>query len=244
MITQKNKVTGFLFLFYLGTISLTAEQDAPQAQILYIRHGEVPGNDSHDRSTYLYTGCRTDESLTEKGRDQANQCAMALFTLQKEGRIDKITAIYASNLKRARETAAPIGEMLGLDVHVRHNLREIDWGCAEGQLVQKMADEWEEKEDRIHSLYPDRTIRWDHLPVFEGAETYNALLYRTLEELKMIIEHHETGTMLIIGHGRVLKTLIAHAKDSEKEILYPSNCGIAEFSYSSKEGLRFIKILR
>ncbi len=156
--------------------------------------------------------------------------------------IGKVTAIYASDLKRAMETAKPIAEELGLDIQLRHDLREISWGCADGQLVQKMTEEWEPIEDQVKQLYPERKMRWDHVPVFQGAETYNALLNRSVKELKAIGEAHQGQTVLIIGHGRVLKTLIADARNSDKNIPYPANCGIAEFTYSSDEGLRFVKV--
>jgi len=238
-----SKVTVWVIsLFCIKTVCVLAEKSPAQTQFLYVRHGEVPGNDASDPSTYSYTGSGTDASLTKKGVDQASQCAVTISHLQEQRRIGKVVAIYASDLKRARETAKPIAQELGLDVHLRHNLREISWGCVDGQLVQKITREWEEVEERVRESYPDRKVRWNYLPVFESAETYNALLNRTLEELKTIAEAHEAGTILIIGHGRVLKTLIAEAKDTEENIPYPANCGIAEFTYSSEDGLQFIKV--
>ena len=226
-----------LSLFYVGTVPILAE-----TRLLYIRHGEVPGNDPHPER-YIYTGSGTDDSLTEKGRIQAEECAKKFFHFQTSGALGKITAIYASNLKRARETAEPIAKALGIAIQFRHNLREIYWGCADGQLVQKMAEEYQAMEEQVKRQYTDRKIRWDYLPVYPGAETYNALLKRTQEELEQIAQMHPGETVLIIGHGRVLKTLIADCKQSGEKIPYPSNCGIAEFNYSLQEGLSFIRIL-
>lgn len=210
--------------------------------MLYIRHGEVPGNDP-DPSVYIYTGSGTDSSLTEKGKEQAEKCAKTILDLQKSGFLGKISAVYASNLKRAQETAEPIAKALELDVQLRPNLREISWGCADGQLVQKMTEEWGNLEQEVKQRYSDRRMRWDYLPVFQGAETYNALLHRTLEEFEQIAESHRGETVLIIGHGRVLKTLISEALNSEEKIPYPPNCGIVEFDYSPNEGLRLVKVL-
>src|ERR1700738_2030335 len=199
-----------LSFFYIGAAPLMAEDDA-QTQVLYIRHVEVPGNVLHP-DTYIYTGSGTDESLTEKGKIQSKECAKKILHLQKSGALGKITAIYASDLKRARETAEPISQALGLPIQVRHNLREIYWGCADGQSVQKMAEEFEALEEQVKQRYPDRNMRWDYLPVYPGAETYNALLKRTQEELKTIAQMHRGETVLIIGHGKVLKTLIADCR--------------------------------
>jgi broad specificity phosphatase PhoE len=229
-------------LFFFITIAPTfAEEDFSTTRLLYIRHGEVPGNDPNP-AIYIYTGSGTDDSLTEKGKTQAEKCAKTISSLQKSGVLGNITAIYASDLKRAIETSKPIAEELGLSVYLRHDLREISWGCADGQLVKKMTEEWKAAEHQIHQQYPDRKIRWDYLPVFESAETYNALLSRNIKELQTIGETHKGQTVLIVGHGRVLKTLIADARDSEEKIPYPANCGIAEFIYSSDEGLSFVKV--
>lgn len=209
---------------------------ASETRFLYVRHGEVPGNNPHP-DAYLYTGCQTDESLTENGRLQAKTCATRL------AKLGKINALYSSDLKRAIETATPIGEKLGLTIQIRHELREIDWGRADGQLVQKMSEQYGALEDEMKHKYPDRKIRWDYLPVFEGAETYNELLNRSLQELKAIAAHHPDETVLIIGHGRVLKTLIADSMGREDKIPYPPNCGIAEFIYSEDKSLQFVKIV-
>lgn len=220
--------------------SLSSSQDF-KTRLLYIRHGEVPGNDANDPNTYAYTGSGTDDSLTAKGKIQAEACAKKISELQKNGKLGKITAIYASPLKRAQETAAPIAKEVGLNVQTRPNLREIYWGCADGQLVQKMKEVWEAEEKKINAI-PVRKIRWDHLPVFKGAETFNALLSRSQEEFKEIAEQHKGETVIIVGHGRALKTLIADAKDSEVGIPYPSNCGIAEFAYSPTPGVSFVEV--
>ncbi len=217
------------------------EESSLKTRLFYIRHGEVPGN-IPGPFTYIYTGCHTDESLTEKGKGQAEKCAKTISDLQTREILGEIGGIYASDLTRAIETAEPIAKELGLVVELRQNLREIYWGCAEGQLVQKMTDEWKAVESQVKQQYPERRMRWDHLPVFLNAETYNALLERSVKELEAIARQHEGKSVLIIGHGRVLKTLIADAMDSEDNIPYPKNCGIAEFTYSADEGLRFVKV--
>lgn len=225
----------FFLLFIVSSFS------GEKTRILYIRHGEVPGNDPRPEM-YIYTGCGTDDSLTEKGRGQAEKCAKTILNLQNRNSIGLVTAIYASELKRAVETAKPIAQKLGLEIQSRCGLREIDWGYADGKLVRKMEEEWGDVEREVKRQYPDRKMRWDHLPVFPNSETYNALLERSLEELKSIGEKHKGETVLVVGHGRVLKTLIAEWRNSEEKIPYPSNCGIAEFTYSNNEGLCFVKV--
>jgi probable phosphoglycerate mutase len=122
--------------------------------ILYIRHGEVPGNNPNS-SDYSYTGCKVDPSLTEKGRLQAQTCAKKLVELQEQGKVGKITAIYASTLKRAQETAQESAQSLGLEVQARHDLREIDWGYANGKRVQEMQEQYGDLEKQVKQQYPD-----------------------------------------------------------------------------------------
>jgi len=235
-------ICGIASFSFVGTRLAFAEESFSKTRILYVRHGEVPGNDPHS-AHYVYTGSGTDDSLTEKGKMQAEECAKIIADLQKKKIFGKITAIYASDLKRAVETAKPIAKELRLDIQLRQNLREISWGSADGQLVQKMTEKYGIIEQQVKQQYPERKIRWNYLPVFEGAETYNALLNRTLEELKTIADLHKGETILVIGHGRVLKTLIVDARNSEENIPYPVNCGIAEFTYSPEKGLCFVKVL-
>lgn len=212
-------------------------------QILYIRHGEVPGNDPSPE-TYIYTGSGTNDSLTERGVLQAEECAKKITDFCKRGAVGKVTAIYTSNLKRAVETGRPIAKALGLEAQQNPDLREIFWGDADGQLVAKVSQTYAEAEKAVKQRYPERKIRWDHLPVFKDAEKYNALLKRSVDTLSSIAEMHPNETIIIVGHGRVLKTLIADAYDNEENIPYPANCGIAEFRYSTEEGLRFLKVMQ
>ena len=162
---------GALF-FCFSRSQAVAEENSPATRFLYVRHAEVPGNDPNP-ATYIYTGSGTDASLTDNGKSQAVECAKRVSQLQKKGVLDQIAALYSSDLKRAVETAEPIAEELGLAIQLRPNLREIYWGSADGQLVQKMAEKYGTVERQIKEQYPERKTRWDHLPVFEGAETRN-----------------------------------------------------------------------
>ena len=109
-----------------------------------------------------------------------------------------------------------------MDVVLRPSLREINWGCADGQLVQKMAEEWGAEEHKVKQLYPERKVRWDYLPVFEGAETFNALLNRNLEELKTIAAAHEGETVLTCRAWTCIEDPYCRSKRFRKEYPLPS----------------------
>jgi probable phosphoglycerate mutase len=85
----------------------------------YLRHGETESN-----ATGTIAGS-LDVDLTPLGREQARLAARALAGTP-------ITAIYASPLKRARETAQPIAEALALPVTILDGIAERNWGELEG----------------------------------------------------------------------------------------------------------------
>lgn len=85
----------------------------------YLRHGETEANAAGTIAGSL------DVELTPLGRDQARAAARMLAD-------EPITAIYASPLRRARETAQPIAEALGLPVTIVEEIAERNWGDLEG----------------------------------------------------------------------------------------------------------------
>lgn len=80
---------------------------------LLIRHGE---NDYVKKGKLA--GHLPGVHLNEKGRQQA----LALAERLKEA---PIKAIYSSPLERAVETAAPLAQMLNLEVQIRERLMEV-----------------------------------------------------------------------------------------------------------------------
>jgi broad specificity phosphatase PhoE len=84
---------------------------SPRTIVHLLRHGEV-----HNPTKVLY-GRIPGFRLSERGREQAELVAKALADAD-------ITAVVASPLQRARETAAPLAEGHGLEVTVDDDLIE------------------------------------------------------------------------------------------------------------------------
>ena len=82
---------------------------------LLVRHGETDWNREN-----RFQG-HADPPLNDVGRSQARELAE---TLLGEG----ASAVYASPLRRARETAEIIAAVLGLDVRLDPRLMEVDVG--------------------------------------------------------------------------------------------------------------------
>src|SRR4029077_1476223 len=77
--------------------------------------------------------------LSEQGRLQAEATAARLATL------DKIAAVYASPLERARETAFAIARACGLVLRTERDLAELDIGEWTGLSLKRAArkPEWQ-----------------------------------------------------------------------------------------------------
>ena len=90
-------------------------------EILFVRHGETDWNVEQRVQGH------SDRPLNANGEAQARALADKL-------RDDRIDAVYASDLARARDTAAPVAEAHGLEVELLPGLREKDFGTWEGLL--------------------------------------------------------------------------------------------------------------
>jgi probable phosphoglycerate mutase len=83
-------------------------------RLYLVRHGRTAGN------TVRYVGWG-DEPLDDVGREQARALAAQLAG-------EPIDAVYSSPLSRALDTARPLAEARGAPLHVRDELKEIDYG--------------------------------------------------------------------------------------------------------------------
>ncbi len=86
-----------------------------------VRHGESTWNVAG-----LVQGHNDEAELTARGRQQAAAAAA-------EFRGRPVRALYASDLRRAQQTAAVFAAVLGLPVHSDTRLRERSLGVLEGQ---------------------------------------------------------------------------------------------------------------
>ena len=87
----------------------------PPGRLYLVRHGRTAGN------TVRYVGWG-DEPLDEVGREQARTLAAQLAA-------EPIDVVYSSPLSRALDTARPLAEAHGAPLHVREELKEINYGA-------------------------------------------------------------------------------------------------------------------
>ena len=99
-----------------------------RAELLLVRHGRTAWH-----SPNRYTG-RSDIDLDDVGREQAKE--LGRWSVSAD-----IAALYSSPMVRTRATAAPVADATGLRPVTRDELREIDFGVAEGRTLEEVAEE-------------------------------------------------------------------------------------------------------
>lgn len=160
------------------------------AVLTLARHGQA-----HCNALGIIGGLNSCTGLTSRGRRQARQLAERLGR-DHAGR--PFDAAYTTPLRRARETAGIVAARLDLPVTIIDDLREPDYGNADGKPWADVVTAF----GRIPAQHPDQ-------PVAPGAETWAAYLQRATAALQGILARHAGGTVLVIGHGETV-TAAAH----------------------------------
>ncbi len=155
-------------------------------RIIAIRHGETTWNVDTRIQGHL------DIPLNETGRKQAERMALALAD-------EPISAIYASDLTRAWETAQHLARIQGMEVTREEGLRERGFGEFEGKTFAEIA-----------ALLPDQSMRWrkrdpDFAP--NGGESLIALRSRVVATAERLAAAHPGQLIAMVGHGGVMDVL-------------------------------------
>ncbi len=179
-------------------------------KVLFLRHGQTEWN-----ALQKYQG-HMDIVLNDKGRGQAERLACYLRDHE------KIEAIYCSDLIRSRETAEIIGRVLQLPVQIDKRLKEIGFGSWEGMTYEE-----------VSRAFPEEYEKWfnNNLTIkVPGGESIDELLARSLSALGDFAKRH-TGTVLVVSHGGLIKTVLNHLLGSERwdTYLHPASISSLEW---------------
>jgi probable phosphoglycerate mutase len=144
--------------------------------VVLVRHGETPMTVSKAYSGSSVAG----PSLTDRGRAQAGRVAalVASITEDEWGDVPPTSALLASPMTRTQETAAAIGERLGLAVRTEPLVAECDFGAWEGLTAAEIEGRWPGELERWHE---DATVR---APGGESIEDVGARMRTVLEKLR------------------------------------------------------------
>ena len=149
-------------------------------RLLVLRHGQSEWNAQNRWQGHA------DIPLDDVGRTQAREAG------ERVGGLGEWTAIWASDLRRAMETAEIVAAVLGLPgVHVDPRLRENDVGPWEGLDREAVEAGW--------PGYLAARLR----P--EGFEAYDDAAARMRDSLLDLAGQHQGEDVLIVGHGGITR---------------------------------------
>ncbi len=155
-----------------------AGEPAGRTLLYLVRHGQTPLNAAGVLRGLL------DPSLDETGRDQARRLGAALGPAMP-------SAVVASPLRRARQTAQPVADRAGLDVAVDRRLIDRDYGQWAGRSGESVAAQWGSVDDA------------------PGVEPLPVVRDRAVRGLTDIALRGRGGTVVAVSHDVVNRQLLA-----------------------------------
>lgn len=155
--------------------------------LLLIRHGE------NDFVGKRLAGRLPGVHLNERGQQQAQVLAQALARAP-------LKAIYSSPLERARETAAPLAQVLGLEVIIEPGLNEIDVGQWQGRYIRQLRrlKAWKAVQTQPSAFR------------FPQGETFAEAQIRAVDALQRIAERHPEEAVACFSHADVIRLVTAY----------------------------------
>ena len=157
-------------------------------RLYLIRHGETPRRG--------YCNGHLDETLTANGISEIESVADRL-------KAAGIAALYASDLRRAVESAGILGRILNSQPIILPPLREKCFGQWEGlsqaEIQERFPSEWEEWVRNPGDAKPT------------GGESCREMASRVLPVIEQIIKRHYGERVAIVAHGGVNRVILCHA---------------------------------
>ncbi len=177
-------------------------------KLYLVRHGETASN-----AAGLWQGRHGNDPLNERGRAQSLAAAEALAD-------SAASALYASDLRRAAETAGFIGARLGLPVQIHPGLREYGFGDLEGATTAEALARWK-------TLL--RLWRTDPSAKPPGGESAIEFTLRVGAALQEIVDRHQDESVIVVAHGGSLSVgLAVLVREPDNWQAYQmTNCGIS-----------------
>jgi broad specificity phosphatase PhoE len=189
--------------------------------IYLVRHGRTQAN-----ADSRFQGWE-DHPLNADGLAQAEALA------ERAGKLP-IDAIYATDLIRTVQTAAPLAKRLGLPVTPVRDLKEISFGEWEGKVIGEIMAREREKLTQL----------WRHPTsiTLEGGENFLDAQKRGWKALNAIREGMEEGSsVLIVSHGGMIRLLLCRALDMPVDSMWRialDNTAACKLQFDSHTGIR------
>ena len=175
-----------------SNLPLSLPPDSTVTRLFLVRHGSTEAN---ERRPFVLQGGEIDGPLTLTGQRQAAQVAEFLADVE-------FSAIYASPMLRAMQTAAHCAGPRDLSIVPVDSLRECRVGRWQGLS-------W----DQIRELDPLECERFLADPAGEshpGGESYQDLLARVAPAIDGMLAAHPGKNVLVVAHNMVNRAYLAN----------------------------------
>ena len=158
-------------------------------RLFLIRHGEV-----ESRYHRVFAGSRIDMDLSPHGKSQADSLAHHF-------RYVDLHAIYASPMKRAQQTLAPLASNRKFQPKVLRDLHEVDFGDWTGHT-------WLELRDKFGTNAGDWLDKLEAGAIPNG-ETAERLRARIDPCLQQILKEADGQQVAVVCHGGIVRMMLA-----------------------------------
>src|SRR4051794_17467771 len=165
-----------------------------------------------------------DPVLTQTGLDQAERLADWLAH-------ERIDHLMSSTLRRAQQTAAPVGERMGLDVELVQGLSEFD---ADADSYIPIEELRQTRDPRFFALVEGR---WDELGSSVDPTAFADLVHTTIEG---VVERFPGQRVAVVCHGGVINLYLGRMVGVERHLWFePGYTSISRVA-ASRSGHRTI----
>lgn len=190
-------------------------------RLVLVRHGESEWNVLRRVQGQSGTG------LSHRGRCQSARTAEVTADAYRGA------LLAASDLQRCRETVEPFVDALGVEVELRHGLRERHFGDWTGVLAEDI-----ERDD------PDRWERWkagEDVVGEVGGEDTPALVSRVTGTIRDLLERAGGRPVVCVTHGGpVWHGTQALLGLDDRVLGGVANCGVTELDVDGEHGTRLV----
>jgi broad specificity phosphatase PhoE len=164
----------------------------------------------------VFCGSGRDPGLTADGVAMAQAFAAAYRAMP-------WTALLASPLTRAMQTAGAISEATAIPVAPWDGLKEIGYGDWEGRSVAE-----------IDRDFHDDYVRWTEDPAWNaptGGETAVAIARRALSVVEDVTQRYESGNILLVSHKATIRIALCSLLGVDvARFRYRLGCPVASLS--------------
>ena len=160
-------------------------------RFLLLRHAQTDGN-AEGR-----TQGRRDVPLNAYGHRQAATVGRAIAPYRP-------VALYSSPATRARQTAAEVATVCGLEVEVDERLHELDHGDVDGMNIEEVRERYGDFLEQWRTEDPSNL----RMP---GGETMREGQMRMLEATHEYAARHPGDEVIVVSHNLALHSLLCEA---------------------------------